>query len=95
MADIRPASKKAFADEKVLSVENLTTHFSLKAGTLVAVDNVSFSVEAGKVLCIVGESGSGKSVTARSIMRLRSEEHTSELQSHSEISQKSRMPSSA
>ncbi len=70
MADIRTAGKIAVLHEKVLSVENLTTHFSLKAGTLVAVDNVSFSVGAGRVLCIVGESGSGKSVTARSIMRL-------------------------
>ena len=57
-------------DDVVLAVENLTTQFSLKAGTLIAVDDVSFLVRAGRVLCIVGESGSGKSVTARSILRL-------------------------
>jgi oligopeptide/dipeptide ABC transporter ATP-binding protein len=54
----------------VLRVEGLRTHFRLRQGLLKAVDDVSFSVEAGKVLCIVGESGSGKSVTALSILRL-------------------------
>ncbi|MGE0241075.1 MAG: ABC transporter ATP-binding protein [Parvibaculaceae bacterium] len=58
------------ADDVVLAVENLTTQFFLKAGRLDAVTDVSFTVKAGRVLCIVGESGSGKSVTARSIMRL-------------------------
>ena len=56
--------------EPVLRVEGLRTHFRLRHGLLKAVDDVSFSVEAGKVLCIVGESGSGKSVTALSILRL-------------------------
>ena len=54
----------------VLEVENLVTTFDTDAGTLTAVDGVSFHVEAGKTLGIVGESGCGKSVTALSIMRL-------------------------
>ena len=48
----------------VLVVENLKTSFFTKAGVVKAVDNVSFSVGAGKVLGLVGESGSGKTVTA-------------------------------
>lgn len=35
-----------------------------------AVNNVSFSVSAGKTLCLVGESGCGKSLTALSVMKL-------------------------
>lgn len=54
----------------LLSVENLTTRFYTRDGIITAVDNVSFSVEAGKVLGIVGESGSGKSVACYSIMGL-------------------------
>src|SRR3990172_966032 len=54
----------------VLAVENLKTYFFAKAGVVKAVDDVSFAVEAGKVLGLVGESGSGKSVTGFSIMGL-------------------------
>jgi oligopeptide/dipeptide ABC transporter ATP-binding protein len=54
----------------LLDVTDLRTTFSTDDGVVGAVDGVSFTVEAGKVLGIVGESGCGKSVTMLSIMRL-------------------------
>jgi peptide/nickel transport system ATP-binding protein len=53
-----------------LEVRGLRTHFFTKAGVLKAVDDVSFSIEQGKVLGLVGESGSGKSVTGFSVLGL-------------------------
>lgn len=54
----------------LLEVKNLKTEFKLKRGIVNAVDDISFSLDKGKILAIVGESGSGKSVTSLSIMRL-------------------------
>ena len=53
-----------------LSVEHLQTRFVSRAGTVKAVDDVSFSLQAGQIMGLVGESGSGKSMTGYSIMGL-------------------------
>ena len=53
-----------------LSVANLKTQFSTRAGIVKAVDDVSFSVMPGQIMGLVGESGSGKSMTGYSIMGL-------------------------
>ncbi len=55
---------------RLLDVENLTLQFDTDEGRITAVDEVSFSIEPGKVMGLVGESGSGKSVTAKSLMKL-------------------------
>ena len=54
----------------LLEVNNLRTSFFTDAGEVKAVNDVSFTLDRGKVLGIVGESGSGKSVTAYSIMQI-------------------------
>ncbi len=56
--------------EKLIEIKNLKTFFHTEAGTVKAVNDVSFDILKGEVLGIVGESGSGKSVTSLSINRL-------------------------
>ena len=54
----------------LLSVRDLKVQFDSPAGTITAVDGVSFDLEAGRALGVVGESGSGKTVLSRVIMNL-------------------------
>lgn len=54
----------------LLEIRNLKKYFHVPDGWLHAVDDVSFSLEAGKTLGIVGESGCGKSTLGRTIVRL-------------------------
>ena len=54
----------------LLELKHLHTFFKTKRGIIKAVNDVSYTVEAGKTLGVVGESGSGKSVSAMSILKL-------------------------
>jgi oligopeptide/dipeptide ABC transporter ATP-binding protein len=54
----------------LLEIEDLRTQFFTSAGTVKAVDGVSYNVEEGETVALVGESGCGKSVSALSILRL-------------------------
>ena len=55
--------------KNILEIKNLTV-FPEKNKNNILVNDVSFSLERGKLTCIVGESGSGKSLTALSIIKL-------------------------
>jgi oligopeptide/dipeptide ABC transporter ATP-binding protein len=51
--------------EPLMSLQNLTRKFHTRGGEITAVDNVSFDLYKGDILCLVGESGSGKTTVAR------------------------------
>jgi peptide/nickel transport system ATP-binding protein len=54
----------------LLCVEGLQVDLATPRGTLHAVRDVSFEINAGETLCLVGESGCGKSMTALALMGL-------------------------
>ena len=58
------------ADTPILSVQDLTIGLPSGGDRNTAVQQVSFTVGRGEILCLVGESGSGKSVIAQSVMGL-------------------------
>lgn len=57
----------------LLEIKNLKIEFPSRHNVAVAVDNVSFSVEAGEILGLVGESGAGKSTIGNAIVQLLSQ----------------------
>ena len=62
-----PARAEAGA---LIDIRNLRVEFETSQGTVVGVEDVSFSIAPGETVAVVGESGSGKSVSSLSLMRL-------------------------
>ncbi|OYT87103.1 MAG: methionine ABC transporter ATP-binding protein [Burkholderiales bacterium PBB6] len=54
----------------LLEVDRLRVEFPTRHGKLLALDDVSFHIEAGEILGVVGESGAGKSLTGAAIIGL-------------------------
>ena len=72
-----PEPHAANGSAPVLEVCGLKKHFPIRkgllqsaAGTVFAVDGVSFSINKGETLALVGESGCGKSTVGRTVLRL-------------------------
>ncbi len=58
------------ANQPLLQVTNLRIEIPGRRGTLVAVDDISFTIGEGEVLGVVGESGAGKSLTGAAVIGL-------------------------
>ncbi len=54
----------------LLDVRNLTIDLPRGADRPHAVEDLTFTLQSGEILCVVGESGSGKSMTAHAVMGL-------------------------
>ncbi|PVB60036.1 ABC transporter ATP-binding protein [Labrenzia sp. 011] len=54
----------------VLEIKDLTVEFPGRKSVFVAVDDVTLSVDAGKILGVVGESGAGKSTVGNAVIGL-------------------------
>ncbi len=54
--------------QPLLEVRGLTTEFRTRDGLLRAVNDVSFSLQRGRVLAVIGESGCGKTALLRTIL---------------------------
>ena len=54
----------------VLRIRDLKVYLEVDAGTVKAVDGVSFRVPEGRTVALVGESGSGKTMVAQAIMSI-------------------------
>lgn len=56
--------------DNAVSVDDLVIHFHTRAGTVKAVDGVSFDIRPGETFGIIGESGSGKTTLGRALAGL-------------------------
>jgi len=56
--------------EYLIEARNLTRTFGARKEKVTAVDDVSFGVREGEVVCLVGESGCGKTTTGKMIAGL-------------------------
>jgi len=54
----------------VLQIRDLKVYLEVDAGTVKAVDGVSFRIPEGRTVALVGESGSGKTMVAQAIMSI-------------------------
>jgi peptide/nickel transport system ATP-binding protein len=54
----------------VLQIRDLRVYLEVDAGTVKAVDGISFRIPEGRTVALVGESGSGKTMVAQAVMNI-------------------------
>src|SRR5450830_786205 len=62
--------RPAQGDDPLLAIRNLSIALPQGSDRPLALEDVSFDLYAGEILCVVGESGSGKSLTANALLGL-------------------------
>jgi peptide/nickel transport system ATP-binding protein len=67
---LEPQAASAHAGTPLLEIRDLSVSFRTRGGTVRAVNNLSLTLDPGRIRGIVGESGSGKSVSMMSVLRL-------------------------
>ncbi|HRD76197.1 MAG TPA: ABC transporter ATP-binding protein, partial [Hyphomicrobiaceae bacterium] len=70
MSTTAPGPNTASTTAPILEVTGLSVSLPKGSDRRFAIEDASFSVGRGEIVCVVGESGSGKSVTAQAIMGL-------------------------
>src|SRR5690606_14888496 len=70
LSDAGHRSQAQTADDVLIEIRNLRTHFYTDRGIVRAVDGVDLVIRRNRTIGIVGESGCGKSIMALSIMGL-------------------------
>jgi peptide/nickel transport system ATP-binding protein len=70
LIDMSSVANSAVVALPLLEVRNLRVEFPTRKATLLALDDISFSIAPGEILGVVGESGAGKSLTGASIIGL-------------------------
>lgn len=69
--------------ENILEVKNLTVQFKKDKKPFLAVNDVSFEVRKGEILCLAGESGCGKSTLSRAILGIQKKGVTGSIKHYS------------
>ena len=69
----QPGNNQSGTKQPLLQLQHVSIS-PKSAPSRLLVNDVSFTIEAGKTTCVVGESGSGKSLTALSVMGLLSQQ---------------------
>lgn len=66
--ELHGAGRRMNPRAPLLDVEDLHVEFRTRAGTVHAVNGVSYHVDPGETLAILGESGCGKTVSAHAVL---------------------------